>query len=127
MNYKLVGSRAQGTNRPDSDYDYMVGGIVGWTFQAFDREIIMTAPRPHPIWTGAVFTTPIETIREHIREQEGLPQDVEIDLFGIIKVVGCTDFNYGLCNLKQNFCLTIGDSPKECQRRLDNALEDFEY
>lgn len=127
MEYKLVGSRANRTNRPDSDYDYMISGIVGWTFQKFDRDIIMSSPIPFPAWRGAVFTTPVETIREHIREQEGFPQDAEIDLFGIIEVVGCTDFNYGLCNLKQNFCLTIGDSPEECQRKLDNALDNFEY
>ena len=139
MEYKLVGSRAKGTNRPDSDYDFMLNpeSSVGWTLTGFDTNpnVVRFTPIASPEWDGAILPN-MDCIRELIREREKLSKQVKIDLFGNIRIMGNPEFGVALCHFpNQNdvgekrrlWPMIIGHNLSDIAQQLEVAEEGFEY
>lgn len=139
MEYKLVGSRAKGTNRPDSDYDFMVepASCIGWTMTGFDTDpnVVRFTPIAAPEWNGAILPN-MDIIREYIRKQEKLPKQAKIDLFGNICILGNNEFGVALCHFpNQNdvgekrrlWPMILGHNLSDITQQLEVAEEGFEY
>jgi hypothetical protein len=73
---KLVGSRSKGTNRPNSDWDIAVPGVI-----EVRLDTTHGAGYEFPRWTEAVDGQNIPELKEKAREMFDIPEGHKIDLF----------------------------------------------